>query len=113
MTTAADLRVRVLQELGIIAAGETPNAEDASLIDGFITRAQDELVQRRAALWVIDSIPDYAVEPFVQYAAAMAAPTYGVMSKADAIIAKRTALSEIYELTDEGESLSPQKAEYL
>lgn len=65
--TAAEFRNHILEQLGVVGAGEAPTAEDASVTDTVIANCQAELEQLEVALWAADDIPAYAVESFAIY----------------------------------------------
>lgn len=75
--TTADLVERVLVELRILAAGETPSAEDSALIIADYDAAVQELETRGIAAWPSASIPDRFFLPLVRYIAAVVAPAFG------------------------------------
>lgn len=58
MATQADLVSRVLQELNILVAGETPTAADDAVVDDAIAEAMAELQERRIAYWATSAIPE-------------------------------------------------------
>ena len=65
--TKQELRNHILQQLGVIGAGETATAEDAELVETVIDNCQDELEQLEVALWSVDDVPGYAIESFTHY----------------------------------------------
>lgn len=65
--TKAELRDHILRQIGVIGAGETADAEDASLVETVIDNCQDELEQLEVALWTADDVPGYAAESFCLY----------------------------------------------
>ncbi len=75
--TVPDLVTRVLQELRILAAGETPSAEDAALVTDEYNLALAEAEFRGDAAWTPASIPDPYFVPFAVYVAARVAPLFG------------------------------------
>ena len=70
--TKAELRNHILQQLGVIGAGETASAEDATLMETLIDNCQDELDQLEIALWTTADIPAFAVEGMCQFVMASA-----------------------------------------
>ena len=58
MATQADLVSRVLQELNILRAGETPTASDDTVVDEAIAEVMAELEERRIAYWALSAIPE-------------------------------------------------------
>ena len=70
MATKAEVRNKVLFELGILSRGQTATAEDASDIEAAIDEVQDELVALDMAVFDPDvSIPAYLVNAFVSMVA--------------------------------------------
>lgn len=65
--TKEQLRDHILQQLGVLGAGETATAEDAELVENVIDNCQDELEQLEVALWPVDDVPGYAIESFTLY----------------------------------------------
>ena len=65
--TKAELRDHILQQLGVLGAGESATADDAQLVETVIDNCQDELEQLEVALWPVDDVPGYAIESFVIY----------------------------------------------
>lgn len=65
--TKAELRTHILRQLGVVGAGETPSADDATLVETVIDNCQDELEQLEVALWSVDDVPGYAIESFCLY----------------------------------------------
>jgi hypothetical protein len=65
--TKGELRNHILQQLGVIGAGENAPADDATLVETVIDNCQDELEQLEVALWPVDDVPGYAIESFCLY----------------------------------------------
>lgn len=65
--TKAELRNHILQQLGILGAGDTATAEDADLVETVIDNCQGELEQLEVALWPVEDVPGYAIESFTLY----------------------------------------------
>lgn len=65
--TKEQLRDHILQQIGVLGAGETATAEDAELVENVIDNCQDELEQLEVALWPVDDVPGYAIESFTLY----------------------------------------------
>lgn len=72
----ADLRNDVAYELGVVAIGIAPSAEDAARIDGKIDSSQAELLEKEVAYWDIADIPDEIRQPFIEFVAARAASQF-------------------------------------
>lgn len=60
----AQIRNEVLEDLAVVAAGETPSAADASRVDSAIERLNEELVADGISYWATSAVPDDVVEPF-------------------------------------------------
>jgi hypothetical protein len=81
--TTAQLRTLTLQELGVLAAGETPSADDAQLTDAALVRLHSRLegkglTTKAGVSWTIATVPDYAGESYAFMAAAILAGRYGL-----------------------------------
>lgn len=64
--TKQDLAIRVLTELEIISATETPEHEDAELVKKYYTTKLASLVDDGKAYWPADEIPDAAFTAVAQ-----------------------------------------------
>jgi hypothetical protein len=60
--TKAQLRNHILQQLGVIGAGETASAEDAALMETIIDNCQSELDELEIATWTTSDVPAFAIE---------------------------------------------------
>jgi hypothetical protein len=87
--TSTDLALRVMQELGVVAAGETPSAEDSTLIVSEYYLAQQELEQRNIGAWDVEAIPEAYFVPLAKFMAARVAVMFGAPA-ADEEMALRT-----------------------
>lgn len=58
MATQQDLVARVLQELYVLQAGETPTSADDAVVDDAIAEVHAELQERRLAYWETSAIPE-------------------------------------------------------
>lgn len=58
MATQSDLVTRVLQELNVLVAGETPASADNTVVVDAIGEVHAELQERRLAYWATSAIPD-------------------------------------------------------
>lgn len=76
--TLAELRDKVLQRLGVLAAGEIASAEDAALVEDALRGVQGELDRLNIALWTLDDVPDYAVGSVIRIAMAEVGPAFGI-----------------------------------
>ncbi len=76
--TKAQIATKVLQKLGKLAAGETIDTNDQTLVEAIIDEEHATLRLDGKAPWETSAVPDYAVLPFVLVIAALAAPDFGV-----------------------------------
>lgn len=76
--TKAQLRDRVLQELGVLAVGETATAEDAALVETTIDDQHAMLEREIFLTWTTATIPDTVIEPLTVVLAARLAGRYGL-----------------------------------
>jgi hypothetical protein len=76
--TKAQLRNRVLQELGVLAGAETANADDAALVDAVIEDQHAMLDREILVTWSTSAIPDTVMEPLVLLVAARCAGRFGL-----------------------------------
>jgi hypothetical protein len=58
MANQQDLVARVLQELYVLQAGETPTAADDAVVDDAIAEVHAELQERKLAYWALTNIPE-------------------------------------------------------
>lgn len=79
--TQAQLRDRVLQELGVLAAGETATAEDAELVEDVICAVHAMLRREFFVDWQLDSIPPEVIEPLMAVNAARLAGRFGLSTE--------------------------------
>lgn len=76
----AALRNRVLEHLGVLAAGETAATADATLVDELVDAAHEELRRFGLVPFATSAIPSWAQDPLKLYTAAMAGPAFGKYS---------------------------------
>lgn len=76
--TGTELRNAVLRRLGITGAGQSPAAEDASVVDGAWMSIYPQLRRKGLAPWASDAISEEAQEPLTKYVAAEVAPQFGL-----------------------------------
>jgi hypothetical protein len=81
--TKAQLRVLTLQELGVLAAGETATADDAVLVDAALVRLHARLddkglTTKSGTDWTVETVPDAAAESYAFMAAATLASKFGL-----------------------------------
>lgn len=82
--TKAELRTRVLQHLGVIAAGETASAADALVVDNAIVAVIDgELTQTGAlqGVFTSDLVPNWSNNSLRDVVAFRVAPEFGIMGQ--------------------------------
>lgn len=79
--TQAQLRDRVLQELGVLALGETATAEDAELVESVICAVHEMLRKEFFVDWSLDEIPSNVIEPLMGLNAARLAGRYGLSAE--------------------------------
>lgn len=77
MATISDLAKRTLQKLQVLAAGETPEAEDQELVVNKLRAVHAYLREEGLLRWTMQDIPDYAEEPYVMMAAFLAQEDFG------------------------------------
>lgn len=74
--TKRELGPRVLRKLLVLAAGESASADDLELVYEKLDSVHAALRTRGLLRWTINSVPDYAQEPYVLMAAFLAAPEF-------------------------------------
>ena len=94
--TRAELVNHLLRQLGVLGIGGAATSADFDFAGTVVDNAQDELEQLEVALWTVDDVPGYAIEPFVRYCAPMAAPAFGAPIDGNV---KQLALAELRSLT--------------
>jgi len=75
--TANDVMTRVLQNIGVLATGESATAEDDALVTPIITNKYAELQRLGVAPFALSAVPEWAFEGVVLFVAAAAAPAFG------------------------------------
>lgn len=92
----AALRNRVLEHLGVLAAGGTAATADATLVDELIDAAWEELRRFGCVPFATSAIPSWAQDPLKTYVAAMAGPAFGrVRADGDVFAAKKLARQQL------------------
>lgn len=77
--TKAQLRNRVLQELGVLSGGgEVATAEDAEMVETVIDDIHSMLDREIFVTWVTSSIPSSVMEPLVLVIAQRLAARFGL-----------------------------------
>ena len=74
--TKATLRNRVLSNIGVLAAGETANAEDALLVEEKIDSVHAILLGKKLLQWDTNAIPDYAILPMIAMVSSWTRPAF-------------------------------------
>lgn len=75
--TGTELRNAVLRHLGITGSGQSPAAEDASVVDDAWVSIYKQLRRKSLAPWDDDAIEEEAQEPLTRYVAAEVATKFG------------------------------------
>lgn len=83
MATKADLAKRVLQKLRVLGAGREPAAEDNTLVGNALDELHADLRNRGltndgSGTWTIETVPPYAVRPYVHMVTAELADEFHV-----------------------------------
>lgn len=114
--TLAELRDKVLQRLGVLAAGEIASAEDAALAEDLLRGVHAELEVLGIALWTLDDVPDYAVGAVIRMALPEVGPSFGVVSVNGLPLDegyREMAIRRLRELTADRVPSVPGTAEYF
>jgi hypothetical protein len=75
--TPAQLAVRVLFRLNVLASGETPTAEDSETVQEFYASTFGEMEDDGLTFWEVDDIPERAFEAVADFIAGRIAPEFG------------------------------------
>ena len=96
--TQAQLRDRVLQELGVLPAGETATAEDAELVESVICAVHSMLRKEMFVDWTLEAIPQEVIEPLMAINAARLAGRYGLSAerRRELVILAAQGMSDLY-----------------
>lgn len=109
--TRAQIQFKVLSILVGGDVGQSPSAEDAATINGYINSAVKMLGKKKIAyISDADDLDDDLFEPFCQYTANLAANEFG--SKYDPAVAKNYE-NEIRVLEAETPGYGPQETSYF
>lgn len=76
--TKAELRNRVLQHIGVLAAGQSASGEDANMVDESIDAAHERLRKMGLVPFATSAIPPWAQAPLRDYVAGDVAATFGM-----------------------------------
>lgn len=112
--TAAQLRNRVLQELGVLAAGETASADDAALVDAVVADVHAMLDKEVFVSWATSAIPDTVMEPLVMIVAARCAGRFGLPPdrRQELLALHEVAMGQIRTQVQAEPNDAPVRAEY-
>jgi len=75
--TAATLRNRVLERLGVKGRGQSAAAEDAQAVDDLWVSLYEQLLAEEHAPFTSGAVPEWAQQPLVKMLAGEAAPLFG------------------------------------
>lgn len=77
--TAAELKLATLRKLRVLAAGETADADDVTLMDEKYTGLHAMLLEMGLVTWALsEDIPPKAEQPVISMLAAMTVDDFGV-----------------------------------
>lgn len=95
--TKAQLASRVLENLGILAQGQTATSNDSDLVQEAIDSAHDRLKKEGLAPFATSAIPMWAQIPLRDYVSAELVSTYGITGERLQIIlnARREAVRQL------------------
>lgn len=116
MATKADIRNRVLKNIGVLASGQTASAADASDVDEVIESVYAMLDDQFKGLpWNVDNVPEKAVLPMVHIVSAHAASAFDLAMDERAALASVAAGAEkeIAKQVSRGRSGQPVQADYF
>lgn len=89
-----DLPEKVLEELGVLAAGDSPNVSDANVVTDKYTALYQMLLTDGLVAWsAVDDIPEYAERPIVMMVAHLCASSFGVPASRRVELEKNGALN--------------------
>ena len=92
--TVTELKRRVLEKLQVIAAGEEPNYDDATVVGNRYLSLHDMLITEGLINWTNDeSIPAWAEEPIASMVAAFTASDFGIPQQRWALLQQEGALN--------------------
>jgi hypothetical protein len=73
----AAMRNRILERLGVLAAGETPASADQTYVEEMIDAAHEELRKKGLAPYLTSAFPSWAQISFRNWCVAECGPAYG------------------------------------
>jgi hypothetical protein len=113
--TKAQLRNRVLRELGVLAGAETASSDDAAVVEEMID-AQHAMLERQVFVtWTTAAIPDTVYEPLALVLSARLAGTFGLPAdrRAELIALAAEGMAELQTQTQaRDDSTAPIRAVY-
>lgn len=89
--TRSEMIDKVLQDIGVLAAGQSANAEDADKVGKAADGAWAELRTLGLAPFATSAIPEWAQSGFGDYVAADVKPSFGIPMSNQAKEAEQTA----------------------
>lgn len=92
--TEANLSDRVLQHLGILAAGATAASADTTLVEEEIQATWSRLRKFGLAPFALSAIPDWAQQQLCDLVAYECAPKYGITGQRFLELAERARVAE-------------------
>lgn len=116
MATKNDLALAVLEDLGVVAAGESINASDAQLVLRRYDRLHEKLVTDAVAYWpapvsvASNVIPARVMEPLTKVLAARCSKAFGLPRD---YVEETEAMKELYKLAANEGSEKPTEALYF
>ena len=92
--TLTELKAAVLQELGVLATGESPNIGDATVVGDRYSDLYEMLLTEGLVSWASDDdIPDFAANPVTMMVAYLCCGAFGVPAQKKIELRKAGALS--------------------
>lgn len=77
--TPIQLRTKVLQRLGVLAAGDTPNPDDGQVVEQRYAFVHDTLLDMELASWAInEDVPESVAIPVVNIVSYACASEFGI-----------------------------------
>ena len=117
MTTysRSDLATRVLKELSVVAADETPSADDLAWAEETVASSTAQLAAENVVIWngTDEVLPLEYLVPLAKRIMLDVAPSFGLMSMADAEIAKTPLNATLRRMNARQPTGAVAKAEYF
>lgn len=113
--TKAEQATRVLKDLGLVGANETPTAEDLEWAKETLSSVVALLAAKQINIWngSDESVPLEYLIPLSYRVGLQVAPSFGLMSQAEAMVAIDKADKDLRILAMKQVSGEPTKAEYF